>query len=577
MKILAESTFKTLAGDASYERGRKYYDEGRVGPLSINKSRITAEVSGTRQYSVMLHHTAKLFEGQCNCPASDNFDFCKHCVAVALAYYYQTQTNQELSNESHENIVLNHLNTLTKPQLAQELYQLLRLDDDAMDLWQLRAEIASGGLNAKEIRKRVTKAIPYKPAGLWRYRDVADYFSSCEAALALLDPPVKSLEPVETVKIAMYAAQRLDKTLRNIDDSGGYRDHTERLIQEWYEHAYLSQEPSAQSWSQKEKVQTLVKYITDAKLDYIVPDPKPILAGLDQSTLEGLYDSLNKVFNDLTPPTDQYAEEYSFYQRIEDLLLERCQQLGDLQQEFSILEKGAVTIPKCLQLVELCIQHNKLSEANRWLAHTNEIEASSSYQVYNIESAQIQLHRAEGNHQQALSMLWSRFEEHEDAQTLIPTLELAEEIQQHGVWLKKGISYIEEKLTGDRANPKNQRRAGNLADIYLQQGDVESAYEISDRYFIHTEHLVAIINATSDFTEKTYSLIERVVNHNLRITTNSDYRSAIAFLKAQEAKLHTSSRARFYETVLSIYHQPQNKRKTKFVALLKAAFDTLFE
>jgi len=68
-----------------------------------------------------------------------------------------------------------------------------------------------------------------------------------------------------------------------------------------------------------------------------------------------------------------------------------------------------------------------------------------------------------------------------------------------------------------------------------------------------------------------------VVNHNLRVTTNSDYKSAIAFLKAQEAKLATSNRKRFYKTVLNIYDQPQNKRKTKFVALLKTAFKTLFE
>jgi len=106
-----------------------------------------------------------------------------------------------------------------------------------------------------------------------------------------------------------------------------------------------------------------------------------------------------------------------------------------------------VTIPKCLELVELCIQHNKLDEANRWLTHTNEIEASSSYQVYNIESTQIKLHQAEGNHPLALDMLWARFEEQEDAQTLMPTLAVAKEIQQQDIWFEKGISYIALKIS----------------------------------------------------------------------------------------------------------------------------------
>ena len=88
MKSLSESVIKTLAGEAAYTRGLEYYNQGRVEQLNINNTHIQAVVSGENQYSVTLNHTAKIFDGSCDCPASDNFDFSKHCAAVSLAYYY---------------------------------------------------------------------------------------------------------------------------------------------------------------------------------------------------------------------------------------------------------------------------------------------------------------------------------------------------------------------------------------------------------------------------------------------------------------------------------------------------------
>ena len=145
MKALSEATFKQLAGDQAFARGLKLYNQGRVGELGIKASEIIATVAGQTDYQVKLHHTVKQFEGSCDCPASDRFDFCKHCVAVALAYYYQTQTNQEIAEEPTDDKISAYLKTLTKPDLVKELAVLIERDAELKDHWVLKAELAGGG------------------------------------------------------------------------------------------------------------------------------------------------------------------------------------------------------------------------------------------------------------------------------------------------------------------------------------------------------------------------------------------------------------------------------------------------
>jgi len=571
MKTLSESTFKTLAGEGAYDRGLAYYNQGRVGPLLIEHSRITAQVTGSREYSVVLHHTAKLFEGQCNCPASDNFDFCKHCVAVALAYYYQTQVNQELSNANSDSPVLDYLNTLTKPQLAEELHNLLHKDKDTLSLWQLRAEIARGDLGSKEIRKRITKAIPYKPNGLWRYRDVADYFSQCEMALKILEEPILDLGPVDAIKLVSYANHRLQKTLQTVDDSGGYRAPLEAHIENWLSHTFRSER-----WNNKAKAETLAGLLTNQDPDHSLDASISVLDELKCDAQQAVYGILDKTFDELNPPNDQYSDQYYYYSRIESMLLKRARTLGDLKQEFRILEKGAITVARCIELVELCIQHRQLTEANRWLSHTDEISTFGKNQTFSIESARIKLLKAEGKMDQSFELEWARFEEAEDANSLNLALCTAKELDQYSHYLARGVAYIENKLTSDRSNPKNQRRAGTLVSIHLEHGELGLAYALTNRYLMHIDHLVAIINATNDFLPRTRNLIETIVNQMANRATNQAYGEAIELLKNFAKRLSESDKKLLYQSILRVYENPKNKRKTNFVSRLKEAFPKLF-
>ena len=76
---------REIAGERSYQRGVKYYAEGRVTRLRDEGDRVTGWVEGSDTYRVRLRGRGDNLRADCNCPAYDDTGFCKHIVAVALA------------------------------------------------------------------------------------------------------------------------------------------------------------------------------------------------------------------------------------------------------------------------------------------------------------------------------------------------------------------------------------------------------------------------------------------------------------------------------------------------------------
>ena len=128
MKEISTELLTRLAGTAAFNRGEVYFQDGAVGEIKKSGHKILVEVQGNELYQVSLVHTENSFEGSCDCPASDNFDFCKHCVAAALQYR-QNQTELEQQKQGGvEDRLLAYLSNLDKEQLVSELSDFIKSD-----------------------------------------------------------------------------------------------------------------------------------------------------------------------------------------------------------------------------------------------------------------------------------------------------------------------------------------------------------------------------------------------------------------------------------------------------------------
>jgi len=566
VKVLSEALFESLAGDKAYQRGLEYYNEGRTGTLNIDGSRITAQVNGSQTYQVELHHTQKIFEGACSCPASDHFDFCKHCVSVALSYYYQTQTNQEIADSNNADLVLEYISTLTKPQLVEQLHQLIKRDANVHDHWLLKAEVSSGKLTASDLRKRITKAVPYKPSGLWRYNDVATYFNTAHSALSALKDPILSLDGHSAIKLVIYAIERVEKTLETIDDSGGYRIPLEIDLEEWFKFALANSD-----WDTTKKTKLICDLILSEKFTYdLLGLPNSIKSDDNRELLTAIYKNLNKVWEKFTPPISQNSSESQLYYHVEQILIKHAIETQDIDRELDILTKGATSVKSCINLVKRCLEHQRIETANEWLQYVSRAETLSPHEVVAIENVQVEIWLAEEKFDKALDAQWAFFEEDEQLTSFQAALETAEKLKKYSQTLEQGITYLNSKISTKQKTKRNSQRVEALAEIYLNYRMPQKALSLAKQHNLRPGTLMAVVNTLPRLETSSARIMERAVNALANFNSSETTDRAIAFLQKVESKLNAEQIPLFKSSVLNIYEQ--NKRRTSFIKKLKAAF-----
>lgn len=98
--ILHRDAIKKLADDRSFARGRDYFARGRVKALARHGSALVGVVEGETAYAVRVWVRETALAYSCSCPRGEEGDFCKHCVALSLAWLAEAAKEQEKEKES---------------------------------------------------------------------------------------------------------------------------------------------------------------------------------------------------------------------------------------------------------------------------------------------------------------------------------------------------------------------------------------------------------------------------------------------------------------------------------------------
>ncbi|WP_131766439.1 SWIM zinc finger family protein [Candidatus Protofrankia datiscae] len=84
--VLDRDLIRLHAGHLYYARGLAYHRQGAVVELHVDGMAVDATVVGTRRYQVHAELTGAGLTAECSCPLGVDGVFCKHAVAVALAW-----------------------------------------------------------------------------------------------------------------------------------------------------------------------------------------------------------------------------------------------------------------------------------------------------------------------------------------------------------------------------------------------------------------------------------------------------------------------------------------------------------
>lgn len=573
MKEIDHTTFLNLAGKAAYQRGEAYYREARVGDLRVNGNSIIAEVEGTELYRVNLKHTVKVFEGSCDCPASENFDFCKHCVATGLKYLDQSQSKEILKDSKAKDLLKNYLLSLEKNVLAEQLEMLISNDKILQDDWTLKAEIAAGKLDHKAFKKRFTKAIPYN-RHLYRYAQVRDYFTRVELVVDKLVEFHSDFKAADVLVLVDYALQRIDKALETIDDSGGFRYASVEILNEL--HIKILNEID---WP-AEKMANYLLEIYNASDNDLYPDiPGSYVPALGEEGLKYFNAELQVQWDELPPLVDKITSEYdwetkSLYRRLQGPLLVAAEFRGDIDCLIQLKVKTVVNSRDCIEISKLCLSYDRLPEAIDWWQKAESWQKSRRDRGDRRESfseQEVAILCYQKKYSEALQIRWAEYQQIPNMHSYDNLIEMAELAKDTSNWYDRAVDYLKTRFA---QNP-NPYLVSLIAELHLKEQHPELALAQAKQHKLHPETLVEIIRANKEKVIEILPIYLRLAEYEVERTKNSAYRRAIILLK--EAGELTKNNEQHHKIWFQGVRQLHIKYKVKrnFKGWLEEAFTEL--
>jgi uncharacterized Zn finger protein len=251
-KAITERTIRALAGDRYYQRGLDYFRRGHVGPIEVWENTIRAVVSGTEDYAVEITAKAGPLDFHCDCPLGEDEEFCKHCVATALAWLH-------LQDGTPGHGPQGKMSTAATPRITvKEIAEVLRSEDHAVlvDLvlaWAqhepgLRAKLMQYAALAmgpevavRQVRLSLEEAIRIR--GYVSYREAGGYAGGVHSAIDLVEKLIESGHASPAIELCEESLRRLARAVEHIDDSDGQGTELMERLQEIHLRACAAAKP----------------------------------------------------------------------------------------------------------------------------------------------------------------------------------------------------------------------------------------------------------------------------------------------------------------------------------------------
>ncbi len=127
--VLTKEALERAAYGQSFERGRRYFEQGRVKALKESGGVVSARVRGSDWYDVELRVEDGELAGTCSCPVGEDGLFCKHCVATGAAWIVsEALSTDERKGAGSPEAVRQYLDELPKKKLVDMLVAQARTD-----------------------------------------------------------------------------------------------------------------------------------------------------------------------------------------------------------------------------------------------------------------------------------------------------------------------------------------------------------------------------------------------------------------------------------------------------------------
>lgn len=211
---------RELAGAKVFARGEGYHRDGQVEILVIEQGRVLAQVVGTEDYRAELTGHGKDFDGECTCPAFEDWGFCKHLVATALTV--NALRTDEIDGLGTLTRIRDHLKEKSIDALVGIVMDLV--EQDPALFRRLDAAAVATHEDDKTLGARLRKMIDSatRARDFVDYREASHWAAQVESVLDSIAGLASGARAGLALELAERAIDRIEQAIEQIDDSDGH-------------------------------------------------------------------------------------------------------------------------------------------------------------------------------------------------------------------------------------------------------------------------------------------------------------------------------------------------------------------
>ncbi|MEO1132204.1 MAG: DUF6880 family protein [Cyanobacteria bacterium J06639_1] len=567
-EILDEELLVNLAGERSFERGQDYFESGAVHSLAEIGDRIVADVSGTETYHVQIWLRGEGIDSRCTCPMGVDGYFCKHCVAVGLAWIDEPPPYQPDGIVTHSGTTMADVRDFLGRQERDVLVKLIL--DRAMEDTRWRENLLmkaaashTGGADIKTFRRALQNAIPI--GEFVDYYAADGYADEVQQAVDGLETLIEMGYASDVVELCEEAIAMLDDALNSIDDSNGNMSPIMEQVQDLHLRACKIAKPNPSALAER-----LLDIELESGFGFFHNALEIYADVLGDEGIQAYRQLVDADWERLSPIGSERKEYYDFRRmKLNQLKEALVETTGTLEELVETISNDLSRPDRYLKIAELYRDRGNPDEAIAWAERgTNEFQGSNS--TYRLEDCLVNLYERQGQFEDAVEIIWQRF-------IRLPSVRGYQQLKQHADsggtwtgWRDRAIAHVKQAYAKSPHAPYYWGQKGHslLVGIYLWEEKIEDAWRAAQNGNCSQQLWMQLAEARAiNVPEDAIAIYQPAIEPLIKQTDNKAYKQAVKLLEKVRNILERLDRGAEFDAYAKQLSESY-KRKRNFIKLL---------
>lgn len=550
--MVTRQSLRRLAGGRSFERGEEYAAVDAVGSLQWDESSIRAGVQGTERYRVRLELAGGGLAGSCTCPVGRDGLFCKHCVAVGLAWLAHLAGHAEPPAAPTRGELRDRLAALGAEALADLLVEEA-LDDEYLHA-RLLALTADASPDSEARFRQLEHAfdIAVDPGGFVAWNEAYGFSHALEEVVDTVEQQLASGHAAEIVAFCEHALRQVEAAHEYVDDSSGEFGTVRERLEELHLTACRESRPEP-----RELAERLFRWELEGEWDTFFGAVERYAGVLGERGIARYRQLAEAAWADepeLGPGGSGAWSSRRF--RLAHLMENLARAEGDVDAVVAVLSRDRSTPHRYLLIAEELFAAGRAAEGTEWAQRG--LAAFNARVDPRLVDFVCERYVESGQHEQAIQLAWETLE---GSRRVDAYKRLANLAARAGVW----DSWRERARNVLRSGPHSSPRGcdhSELVAALLWEHDHEQAWREAKEGGCRRDLWLALARARSrehpgDALEVYLAQIEPAI----RASDNHTYAGAVEWLeKAQTMFARLEQAHAFDELVRDIRERHRAKR-----------------